>query len=337
MKDDVVGYAALYESMLKCKANVLWKASVQHFYLNSIEEVNKLSYELKTGTYKAHPPYKFMVKSPKEREIISICFRDRIYQRSMNDNVIYPTMTKNFIYDNCACQKGKGTDFARKRLKIFLNRFYRENGLDGYVFQIDIKKYYQNIPHSLAIKMFNNKLDPEYAKAVAEILEQQYDGDTGFNPGSQLVQILGISYLNGIDHFIKEKLHVKYYLRYMDDFILFHKDKDYLVYCKNEIEKELAKLGLKYNDKKSRIFKLKDGFDFMGFNYHLTSTGKVIMLVLPSKVKSNMKKYKRLKQRVEKGLISKDKYNESLDCWINHMKKGNDNNLIRRIEKEFRM
>ena len=139
--DDIIGFDALYNSMYKCKRGVLWKDSVAHFYLNGIEETLRLEKQLKSGEYKARPTYTFNITSPKPRDIISIAFRDRVYQRSLNDNAIYPTMTRSFIRDNWACQKGKGTTDALKRMKAFLHRMYRKYGLDFYGLQIDIHGY----------------------------------------------------------------------------------------------------------------------------------------------------------------------------------------------------
>ena len=120
--NSVIGYDALYDSMMKCIKGVLWKDSVASFYLRAGENISRLERELKNGTYKAKPMKHFMVTSPKPREIASVAFRDRVYQRSLNDNVVYPVMTRSFIYDNYACQKGKGTDAARNRLKEFLRK-----------------------------------------------------------------------------------------------------------------------------------------------------------------------------------------------------------------------
>ena len=116
-----------------------------------------LSEQLQNGTYKPSPPKQFTINYPKPREIASITFRDRVYQRSLNDNVVYPIMSKGFIYDNFACQKGKGTDAARDRIKQFLHEFYRKHGVDGWVLQIDIKGYYPNMQHSVVEEVFRNK------------------------------------------------------------------------------------------------------------------------------------------------------------------------------------
>lgn len=104
---DVIGFDALYDSMRKCKNGVMWKDSTAAFVLRGIERVLKLHKELYIDTYKPNKVKRFLVYRPKKREIASISFRDRVYQRSLNDNIVYPLMTNSFIYDNFACQKGK--------------------------------------------------------------------------------------------------------------------------------------------------------------------------------------------------------------------------------------
>ena len=228
--EHIIGFDALYESMEKCKKGVIWKDSVAHFVLNAVEEVTKLEEQLKTGAYHSRKGRVFVLESPKRREAMGIPFRDRVYQRSLCDNEIYPELTKHLIPDNFACQTGKGTDYARNRMKQFLHRMYQREGGDFYVLQCDIKGYYPNMSHKVAEGILKQYLKFEIANMAIEILREQYEGDVGYLPGSQLVQLLGISILNPMDHFIKEKLRIKEYGRYMDDFLLFHKDKAYLEY-----------------------------------------------------------------------------------------------------------
>lgn len=190
--------------MRKCAKGVIWKDSVASFYLRAGENLSKLQRDLESGKYKAKPPKHFMVTSPKPREIASVAFRDRVYQRSLNDNVVYPAMVRSFIHDNFACQKGKGTDAARAKLKEFLRRYYLKHGSAGYVCQFDIHGYYPNMDHALAEEMFRKKLDPWSFGQVQRILREQYPGAKGYNPGSQLVQIAGISMLDGMDHLLRK-------------------------------------------------------------------------------------------------------------------------------------
>lgn len=331
-KQYVIGFDALYDSMNKCRKGVLWKNSTASFYLNGVERCMNLSQQLSDGTYKARPTTKFRITSPKPRDIASITFRDRVYQRSLNDNAVYPVMSNSFIYDNYACQKNKGTDAARKRLKEFLHKYYRKFGNDGFVSQFDIHGYYPNMSHVVAEETFRKKLSPEIYDMVVSILRGQYEGDSGYNPGSQLIQIAGISVLDGFDHFCKEQLRVKFYIRYMDDFLMISNDKAYLEECQTKAIEYLHGLQFEINEKKTRIYPLKEGIDFLGFQYKLTETGKVLMFVRPKNVKRERLKLRRLVARSHKGLIPHEKVDESYAAWRNHASKGNSHKLLQRMD-----
>lgn len=334
-KDDTIGFDALFRSLGKCVRGVLWKDSAASFWHRGLEKTASLCEDLANGSYRAAAPKYFRITSPKPREIASISFRDRVYQRSLNDNVVYPAMTRGFIYDNYACQKGKGTDPARERLKSFLRDFFRRYGTDGYVAQFDIHGYYPNMRHDAAEENFEAHLPGWAFEMVRSILRGQYPGDIGYNPGSQLIQIAGISLLNNLDHAIKERLHIHYYIRYMDDLILIHPDPAYLRECYAFIEQELGKLGFELNPKKSRIYPLSEGIDFLGFRYRLTETGKVLMTADPEKVKNARRKYRRLAAKVMRGEMSREQVDRSWNTWIAHVSKGNSWHLIQNLNSFY--
>ncbi len=334
--ENVIGFDALYNSMLKCKKGVMWKDSTAGYVLNGIERTMNLERQLHDGTYKAKPTVRFTITSPKPREIASITFRDRVYQRSLNDNAVYPIMTNSFIYDNYACQKGKGTDAARNRLKEFLRRYYRKHGPAGYVAQFDIHGYYPNMDHAMTESLFQKKLPPDVSKMVIDILREQYDGATGYNPGSQLIQIAGISVLDGFDHYAKEVLRAKLYIRYMDDFLIISESKPYLLMCRQKTEEYLKALGFELNPKKTRIFPIEDGIEFLGFKYRLTKTGKVLLFVTSSNVKRERRKLRRLVAKSKRGGIPRDKVDESYAAWRNHASKGSSTRLLKRMDSFYR-
>lgn len=332
-EDSAIGFEALYRSALKCKSGVMWKDSVASFIHRAIERVNLLEKALNTSTYKAAPPKHFQITSPKPRDIASIAFRDRVYQRSLNDNVVYPLITRSFIFDNFACQKG--TDPARERLKAFLHRYYRKHGNKGFVAQFDIHGYYPNMRHDVAEENFRRKLPKWAFDRVVRIMREQYDGDIGYNPGSQLIQIEGISLLNDLDHLIKEKLHMIYYIRYMDDLIMIHNNEDYLKECQKVVITELTKLGFEVNEKKTHIYPLDEGIMFLGFQYKLTETGKVLMFADPRKIKSARRKYRRLVAKCKRGECTRESIDMSWATWINHLSKGNSYQLIERLNQFY--
>ena len=92
---------------------------------------------------------------------------------------------------------------------------------------------------------------------IINSFDQGPDPDVGMGLGSQVTQLIELAVLDDLDHYIKEQLRVKPYERYMDDFILIHESKDYLRYCRSEIEKIVNSLGLSLNRKKTQIFPVK--------------------------------------------------------------------------------
>ena len=330
----VISFEALWESMMKCKRGVIWKDSVANFVLNGVHEVAKLSKDLESGTYKERRRKYFKIYYPKERQIMSIAFRDRVYQRSLNDMAIYPIMSKSFIYDNCACQKGKGSDFARNRMKCHIERYYRKYGVIGYALKIDIRKYYDSMRHDVVKECFKRKL-PEDIYERAERILDSFPGEVGFNPGSQLVQIAGISVLDPVDHFIKEKLRVKHYMRYMDDMVLIGSNHKQVRYWLKLIATELLKLGFTVHDKKTKIVPLAVGFMWLGYKYRLTGNGKVVMTADVDRLKATRKKYYRLVQKCKRGEIPKHKVHESYLCWRECASKGDGWKMLRNMDQYY--
>lgn len=334
-KEELISYDTLWESMMKCRSGVSWKPSVKQFCINAPVEILNMHTKLANGTWVNGRPKPILIAYPKKREGLSIRFPDRVFQRSINDNVLYPEMVKHFIYDNCACQKGKGPDFARDRLKKHLWNFYCNHGVDGYVLQIDITGYYPNMRHDVVKECFSRYIPSDVMQMIVDVLDQQYRGDVGYNPGSQMVQIAGISVLNPIDHFIKERLGIKHYIRYMDDFFLLHEDRRYLEHCLNEIKRRLAEIGFSVSEKKTHIRKLSSGFTFLGFAYQVTDTGKVIMTLNSDSVRHERKKLYRLVNKVKSGCITKEKADECYRAWKAHASHGNSYKLLSRMDTYY--
>lgn len=140
----------LYAAYLKARRGKRWKDAAVKFEVNLLEALLLLKKQLINRTYTLSPYNVFSVFEPKERLVMSNSYKDKVVQHSLCDNVLEPILTKSFIIDNYASQVGKGTDFGLKRLKYFLERFYRLNGsADGWVLKCDIRKYFYNIDHEI--------------------------------------------------------------------------------------------------------------------------------------------------------------------------------------------
>lgn len=342
VKENVCSFENLYKALLKCKRNVMWKGSTAGFYKNSLENANQLRYELLNNKYRISPYTCFVVHEKKDRNIVATKIRDRTVQKSLAENYVYECLSKHLIRDNRACLIGGGTDDSRKRLDCFLHRFYRKHGRNGYVLKIDIKDYFGSTPHDVVKRVYDKYIPDEWARSMMYMIVDSFDGKIvgkpsgiGLGLGSQMTQLTELAVLNGIDHFIKERLRIKYYLRYMDDMILIHEDKEYLKYCLIEIEKRLNNIDLKINTRKTFIQPLHQGIHFLGFSFRLTQTGKVVKTLLKSNVKNYKRKLKKLAKRYANGDMTKDQIDACYIAWRAHANKGNSFKLLKSMDKYY--
>ena len=332
----VVGFLALWESARKCRRGVIWKDSVASYMLNLPERTLAMSRKLQDGTFRCGKTREFDITRPKRRTIVSVGFADRVFQRSLNDNSICPRMVHGFIKDNAACQEDKGTDYARKRLKEFMRRHYRRHGPNGWVCQIDVAGYYPNMRHETAEAAFARKLPPEIMAMARAVMRNQYPGEVGYNPGSQMIQIAGISVLDPLDHMAKDLMGIRNYIRYMDDAVAILPTREEAERALEAFGDTLHNLGFELNPKKSRVYPLRDGVPFLGFDFHLTDTGKALMFVKPSNVKDMRRRIAKMARLSRNGRIMRAEVDESYRAWRNHAGKGDSFRLIRRCDAWYK-
>lgn len=321
VKRECCSFENLYRATQVCKRNVMWKDSVAGFVKNALKNSHRLHCELMSNTYKISHYSIFTVHEKKKRTIVSTRMRDRVVQRSLCDNYLYDELTRGFIYDNCACIKGKGTDFARNRLKCHLQRHYRKHGTNGYILKVDIHDYFGSTPHDVAKRAVAKRVRDEWARAmVFDVIDSftHIAPDRGMGLGSQITQLVQLAVLDDIDHAIKEEMRIKGYVRYMDDFILIHHDKEHLAECLRTITKMLNELGFSLNAKKTSIQPIRRGVKFLGFKFVLTDTGKVVLKLLPQKASKERRKLRKLSE-----ILDSESLNNCYVSWRSHASKGN--------------
>lgn len=202
-----------------------------------------------------------IIERGKPRHISAYSLRDRIVQRCLCDYCLTPILSKSLIYDCGATIKNKGTRFAKRRTAIQLNKYFKKYGSKGYCLTIDIHHYFENIDIDLLLQKIKKVIkDEDLFFLIKDILK---DNKNGLGLGSQISQICALFFLSDLDHFIKEKLHIKLYNRYMDDLCLIHNDKKYLYKCFSEITKKIHELNLHLNPVKSKVHLLTNGFSFL--------------------------------------------------------------------------
>ena len=255
---------------------------VIEFENNLEQNLNKLKQELEALTYKPRLLKRFIIRDPKTRTIHASAFRDRIVYHPLV-NILEPIFDKTFIYDSYASRKDKGTHkavlrFDQFKRKISNNGKLIKNAVDnnqviGYILKADIKHYFDTVDHEILSNIITRKIkDNNIVCLIKEILNN-FDSEVkgkGMPLGNLTSQFFANVYLNDLDYFIKHKLKVKYYIRYVDDFVILHNDKKILEEYKEEINNYLKNLKLELHPNKSKIIPLRNGVTFLGYRifYH---------------------------------------------------------------------
>lgn len=292
-----------------------WKESTQRYKANLLVNNLKLQEDIRNGNYQISQTTNFqLTERGKVRHIKAPAIRDRIIQKVLCQNILVPYLTKPLIYDNYASLKNRGTSFARKRIEVLLQKYIRKHGSDGYILQIDIKKYFENIDHGVLKAMLHERIkEPkEIMDLIDYIVDTSSHSNKGLNLGSEAPQIFAIYFLSPIDSYIKTVKSMKYYGRYMDDMFIISDSKDNLKTLLEEIKTELAKLKLQINEKKTHITKLSHGFTFMQIKYSFDGN-KIIKRPTHSKIVRERRRLKKYKKRFENGLMTE---NDIYNCYM---------------------
>ena len=290
-------YAKLYNmsnlilAWRKARKGKTKKSYVIEFEKDIIKNLFELHNELKNQTYKPIPLKTFILRDPKTRKISKSAFRDMIVHHALV-RILQPIFDKIFICDSCANRLEKGTTYALKRLDYFKRRVSRNNTRTTYCLKADVKHYFQEVNHNILLSIISKKIkDKDLIWCIKQILGNNVPGNKigkGMPLGNLTSQFFANIYLNKLDYFIKYKLKIKYYLRYVDDFILLHSSKLQLKIFMISIDlflKQILKLEL--HPDKSKIINLSNGIDFIGFRnfYHYRLLRKRNIINIRTKIR----------------------------------------------------
>lgn len=331
----------LINAYYKSKKGVDWKESIQRYERNLLKNVSKTQKELDNGKKITKGFIVFYINERgKTRRIRSVRIKERVIRRSYCDNVLNPTFMYNLFYYNKASMPGGGVHFHLDAMEKHLHQFYRSNNFSnkGYVLQIDFSKYFDNISHKHLHKEIRKRFSDTRVVALSEQLIKSFEENgekKSLGIGSQDSQIFGVSYPNKIDHYIKEKLEIKFYGRYMDDSYLIHKDKEYLKYCLEEIRKLCKELGIVINEKKTQIVKLSSWFIFLKWRYKLTESGKVIKKPCPKSIIRERRKLKSLKRKLDNHEVTYKDIECQYSSWRGYITYGNSYRTVKNMDNFY--
>lgn len=300
---------------------VSWKSSVQRYRKDELRNVVKARRDLILGNDIRKGFIHFdLYERGKLRHISSVRFSERVIQKSLTQNALVPAIAPTLIYDNSANRKGKGTDFAIKRMKHHLAEHYRLHGKEGYILLADFSDYFASISHGPVKEMVSRALDDERLIAL-EHAQIDAQGEVGLGLGSEPNQILAVSLPNALDHFVTEMCGVEAYGRYMDDLYCIHSDKAYLQVVLVLIEHKCEQLGIVVNKRKTRIAKLSSGFTFLKKRFSYADAGRIVVRPCRDSITRERRKLKKQAALVARGLMTREQVERSYQSWRGGMAK----------------
>lgn len=347
--DETIRFGSLYKALKKCCRGVRWKPSTAGYEHYALTNTYHLRQELLHGAYKLSSYQRFTIREPKLRDIVATRLRDRQFQRALCDTVLYHDITRGFIYDNGACQRGKGVDFALDRMAVHLQRYYREQkratetacgrllgrfNASGWVLVCDIRHFFDSTPHHVAKAAVAKRVrDSEAVRRTAQVIDS-FGGDRGIGLGSQVSQLAQLAVLDNLDHRIKECHRIRHYLRYMDDLVLIHSDRAELEQVLADIRAQVALIGLTLNQK-THIYPLEQGVSWLQWRFILTDRGKVVRKLSDKKIAHERRKLRKMRKRVEAGIMSMSQVRDHYRCWKANVQRGNTRNLLKQMDRTY--
>jgi len=316
----IYDFENLYRAHLKARLGKRTRPSVMQFDRNLEANLIQLQNELVWGEYKTGPYHRFHVLEPKRREIASVPYRDRVVQHSLIAQ-LEPIWEPLFIDHSYACRTGrgmhKGADAAQHMLRCVSRQYARL-----YVLKADISKYFASVNHAVLKAILRKKIRCNQTYDLcAGIIDAGSHPDaitaTGMPIGNLTSQLWANIYLHELDKYVKHEVKARHYVRYMDDFVIVHTDKDWLHEARRKIETYLLNaLGLKTNSK-TQVFPVSKsngrGLDFLGF--HLWPTHRRLR---KDSIKRIHRSLKTLQRQYAAGEISLELVGQTINSWVAH-------------------
>jgi hypothetical protein len=334
----VADFDNLYKSYKRCMRGISWKESAQRYAMYAMQNVLESRHKLLNGESVNKGFVEFdLHERGKTRHIKSIHISERVVQKCLCDEALVPILTNSLIYDNGASVKNKGVHFALKRLICHMAKFYRQNkSNEGYALMADFKRFFDSVNHEVLFKLFDEKISNPRLRHLTKSFIKVFGDGVSLGLGSQVSQVSAIFLPNKLDHYIKEKLRIKFYGRYMDDLYLIHENKEYLKHCLKEIIAICNELKITVNLKKTAIVKLSHGLVFLKGRYSLLPSGKVLRLPCGESAKRMRKKLGKFKKLLIEKKMNYEDIRTSYQSWRgNYRRRFNAYHRVRHIDEYY--
>lgn len=346
--EQVVDYDNLYRAYLNARLCKRYRYEVLNFSAHLEDNLVKLQKELIERTYTLGKYREFYIYEPKKRLIMAQPFKDRVVQWAIYQ-VLNPVFAQGYITDSYACIKERGTHKAVKRLHYWLRQVGKKPE-KYYFLKLDISKYFYRIDHDVLMGILKRKIRDDDmiflldkivnssetnfglppGKSPGEVKRSDRVSEKGMPVGKLSSQMFANLYLNELDQYCKRTLGIHFYVRYMDDVIILHQDKDQLHEWKRIIDTFLKeKLQLDLNEK-TCIRPITLGVEFCG--YKIWNTHIKLRKSTALKMKRNLKK---LQKEYAAGEVTVEEAKQTISSYLGILKHCDSYSLKRTIFGEY--
>ena len=336
---EVISFDNLLRAYFKARKGKQSTQAVSEFTLNLESELLSLQHELTSFSYRPGDYRLFTIYERKQRQIAAAPFRDRVVHHAIM-NHIEPDIDRRFIHDSYACRQGKGVHAAVDRYQVWSREY-------PYVLKMDIEQYFPSIDHDILKRKLRCYVKDRYVLALLDLIIDTapveagrtdcvyFPGDALFTPmerrtglpiGNLTSQFFANLYLDAVDHFIKQQLRVKTYLRYVDDLLVLGRDKRQLHGIRESIRERLAQDRLRLHPRKAHIYHTAHGIDLFGYQ------------IFPYKRRlrndNGWDFYRRLRKMARlyhEGRLDWDEIHPRVRSWIGHAMHGDTEGLRRAL------
>jgi retron-type reverse transcriptase len=222
-----------------------------------------------------------------------------------------------------------------------------------FVLQCDIRQFFPSIDHMILQRLLCRRISDQKIRRLIRlilesgvgVLKEEYDmvyfpddnlfavtRPRGLPIGNLTSQFFANCYLNEFDHFVTRQLRCKAYVRYVDDFLLYHNDRGRLWQWRDAIIERLARLRLTLHENKAQVRPTTEGIRFLGFVVYPTHR-----LLLRRKGVAYRRRLKVMLRAYSRGEMAQDALKQSLIGWINHVRYGDTWGLRRDLLREVRL
>lgn len=315
----------------RAKQGKLNRNEVLKFDLNLELNIVNLVEQIRTNKYKMGSYRSFVVYEPKERIIKSLPYVDRVVHQWYVEEFIKKYIVPKFIKDTYACICGRGTHKAVDAVQKYMRIAQKNYGENYYILKMDIKKFFYNIDHDVLFKIMMEHIKDNKLLKFTKLLIDSDNELVGIPIGNYTSQFFANIYLDKLDKFVKHDLKVKYYVRYMDDFILLVKNREeakklYIII--SEFLSDTLKLSL---NEKSRYYPNSFGVNFCG--YRIWSTHRLIRNGSKKKIKRKIAIWNKL---YESGQFERRNFILSFNSWLGHVKHSNSYTLQSKVRNSIK-